>query len=214
MGTKDRILAGALALFNRDGFGPATALDIATSLGISPGHLYYHFKGKTELAAALFAQHEAELAMILTAAEAALENAAEPRLTLQTHLHIVLEEMEDYRFLYREIAAVSRAHPGLGKGLARLALHERESLARQLKAFAPAKEAAAAAEQLQLALWALPGQLEWIEGDADPRTRAAVASIRLMGLLALIAPQKVKPAMKKGRPAPDRPSRKVRKRKI
>ena len=47
--TKERILAGALRLFNAQGVGGISALDVATALGISPGHLYYHFKGKPEL---------------------------------------------------------------------------------------------------------------------------------------------------------------------
>ena len=38
--TKSRILETALDLFNAEGFGALSAVDVAAALGISPGHLY------------------------------------------------------------------------------------------------------------------------------------------------------------------------------
>lgn len=188
MGTKDKILAGAQRVFNAEGFASSTALDIANALSMSPGHLYYHFKGKAEIAVALLAGHEAEMAIILSAMPGAVAEAGDQAMaTAQTYLHILLEEMEDHRFLYREFTGLMRAHPVLAKGLTRIAQAQRSALAESLGALLPSAHVAAAAEAMQLGLWALPGQLELIAGEDDPRTRAANGAARLMGLLQLLA---------------------------
>jgi AcrR family transcriptional regulator len=203
MSTKERILRGALALFNAEGYGPASALDVATALEMSPGHLYYHFKGKGEIALALFAAHEAESALILEGAEEAFATANPPRAVLETYLHILLEEMEDNRFLYREFATLARAHPALSAGYARLAKAQRNALTRALSRMVGPEKAPQAAQALHLGLWSLPGQLEFLGGELDPRARAAAGAGQLMGLLDMLAG-----------PAPkDRPSKKSRKQK-
>ncbi len=67
MKTRDRILHCSLALFNEEGEANTTTVDIANELDISPGNLYYHFKGKDEIIAELFQQYELALAGTLTA---------------------------------------------------------------------------------------------------------------------------------------------------
>ena len=52
--TPDRILDAAVELFNDHGFSKVPAMRIATYLGISPGHLAYHFKNKTDIVLAVF----------------------------------------------------------------------------------------------------------------------------------------------------------------
>ena len=105
--TKERILEGALALFNAEGVSSLSALDIATALSISPGHLYYHFRGKAELAAALMDRLEAELDLVFAAALEALTGPAGSIETLWTHVHIVLEEVQDAIFVFREPGALA-----------------------------------------------------------------------------------------------------------
>jgi AcrR family transcriptional regulator len=112
--TKTRILEAARALFNAEGYAGLSAMDVATALAISPGHLYYHFKGKSEIAAALLAAHEAEMAGLL--AEARRACAVGDLDTLWTHTHILIEETFDVRFAYRD----GLLEPGLRPGLARL----------------------------------------------------------------------------------------------
>mgnify|MGYP006189992069 CR=1 FL=1 len=46
MKTRDRILEVSLLLFNEEGESGLSSVDIANALEISPGNLYYHFKGK------------------------------------------------------------------------------------------------------------------------------------------------------------------------
>jgi AcrR family transcriptional regulator len=59
--TTDRILEASLRLFNEHGFRNVPALKIAMHLGISPGHLAYHFKSKNDIVAAVFPQLEKEV---------------------------------------------------------------------------------------------------------------------------------------------------------
>jgi AcrR family transcriptional regulator len=200
MSTKDRILKGALALFNAEGYGQASALDIATALAISPGHLYYHFKGKPEIALSLLVLHEAEMVMILAACEQDVAAASNPRTTLQTFLHIQLEEMEDYRFLYREFASLARTNNAIVAGLTRLAKRQRECLTRCLEGLTAPGTGNLAAEAIQLGLWAMPGQMELLGGELDPKTRASASAARLIALLDIMAgPAPAPPSQRKGR---------------
>ena len=117
---KDRILAGALDLFNEEGAASASAVDIASALGISPGHLYYHFKGKAEIVAALFDVYESELALVLEAACGEMESANAGVETMAVHVHILMEEAHDVRFLFREAGALTALFPGLADRYARV----------------------------------------------------------------------------------------------
>lgn len=116
-GTRERILATARDLFNAEGAGGQSALDIATALGISAGHLYYHFKGKPQIVAELMDAHAGEVAMVLEALGSAKSLTLE---TLWTHVHILIEETWDARFFWRE--------PALAIGNPRLAAAAREVL--------------------------------------------------------------------------------------
>ena len=67
MKTKDRILQYSLQLFNEEGEQNVTPVDIANVLEISPGNLYYHFKGKDPIIHQLFLDFEEEFRMVLHA---------------------------------------------------------------------------------------------------------------------------------------------------
>ncbi|MEO1027968.1 MAG: TetR/AcrR family transcriptional regulator, partial [Pseudomonadota bacterium] len=73
MKTRDRILSVSLTLFNEEGEADQTALDIANALEISPGNLYYHFRGKDAIIHALFDRFEEEMMIILNGAKTKLE---------------------------------------------------------------------------------------------------------------------------------------------
>jgi AcrR family transcriptional regulator len=57
----DRILDASLKLFNEHGFQNITARQIAQHLGMSAGHLAYHFKGKIDIVTAVFPLLEKEI---------------------------------------------------------------------------------------------------------------------------------------------------------
>jgi AcrR family transcriptional regulator len=192
--TKTRILAGALALFNAHGVGAMSALDIATALGISPGHLYYHFKGKPELLAALAAAYQFEVDMILKSAVAACRGEGATLETLWTHVHILAEEAWDARFLYREAGALALRYPDLAPRIRRIVAAERETLRDLLIALAESGAIAAPAESIDslarlmtTAIGFHAIELE-LEGDPGPdRDRVARAVAHIMRLPASVS---------------------------
>jgi AcrR family transcriptional regulator len=112
-GTKARILEAARDLFNTEGFGALAAVDVANALSMSPGHLYYHYKGKGEIAIALLEAHAFELQTI---ANTAIERTAREAATIEavwTWVHILVEEAWDARFAYREPFTILRTDPKL-----------------------------------------------------------------------------------------------------
>ena len=97
--TRARILAGSLKLFNERGEPGVTTGAIAAELGISPGNLYYHFRSKDEIVEELFARFEERIDV----QPAAPAGGAEAIEDLWLYLHLMLEAIRDYRFLYRNL---------------------------------------------------------------------------------------------------------------
>lgn len=119
--TKTRILKTALELFNNEGEAQVSAVDVASVMGISPGNLYYHYKGKPEIIAALFEDFEEEIRLILSGP------MNEP-LSLSdnwVYLYIIFEEIYDFRFFYRNMSEILKRVPDLKAPFSRiLALKE------------------------------------------------------------------------------------------
>ena len=193
-GTKDRILETALALFNAEGVGALSAMDIATALGISPGHLYYHFKGKAEILAALVAAYQGEVDLVLETALDACRGDGATIETLWTHVHILAEEAWDARFLYREAGALALLDRDLAARIRRIAVSERDALKTMLNALSRAGVIIASPESIDgLARLMTTGigfhaiELE-LEGDpGPPRGRVARAAAQIMLLPAGLA---------------------------
>ena len=193
--TRDRILDGALRLFNAEGVGAISALDVAVALGISPGHLYYHFKGKPEILDMLAAAYQAEVEIVLHSAAAACRGDGATLATLWTHVHILAEEAWDARFLYREAGALALRYPDLGPRIRRIVAAERETLRGMLVALAQ-RGAIVARDDIIDGLSRLMTtaigfhaiELE-LEGDPGPdRDRVARAVAHIMRLPAGFAP--------------------------
>ena len=107
MKTRDRILHTSLLLFNEEGEPNTTTVDIANEMDISPGNLYYHFKGKDVIIAELFNQYEQGLGEILNA-------PLDQPLSVEDnwfYLYVVFEEMYNYRFLYRNLSNLLLRYP-------------------------------------------------------------------------------------------------------
>jgi AcrR family transcriptional regulator len=125
MKTRDRILECALDLFNRNGEPNVTTLEIATELGISPGNLYYHFHGKEPLVMALFERFQEELAPLL-------DPPAEARLDAEDYwlfLHLIVERLAQYRFLFQDLSNLAGRLPKLARGIRHWLNHLKRTLA-------------------------------------------------------------------------------------
>ena len=163
-------------------------------MGISPGHLYYHFKGKTEILAALVAAYQAEVDLVLEAEVEACQGDDASIETLWTHVHILAEEAWDARFLYREAGALALRDPEVAARLRRIAASEREALRVMLTALNDAGAIHASPATLDgLSRLMTTGigfhaiELE-LEGDpGPPRDRVARAAAQIMLLPAGIA---------------------------
>jgi AcrR family transcriptional regulator len=129
MKTRDRILHTSLALFNEEGEATTTTIDIANELNISPGNLYYHFKGKDQIIAELFQQYEQAMRHTLTAP---LERPlSSDRSTTEQNwyfLYVVIEEMYQYRFLYHNLENLLQRYPDIKRGFKRLLQLKRAAL--------------------------------------------------------------------------------------
>lgn len=124
--TKQKILATALALFNNEGESQVSSVDIASVMGISPGNLYYHYKGKDEIINALFEDFDEELRMVLSAPVSEPLNLADN----WVYLYIIFEEIFDFRFFYKNLSELIGRNPDLRGRFSRLlALKEQTAYA-------------------------------------------------------------------------------------
>lgn len=129
MKTRDRILYTSLRLFNDEGEAHATTLDIAAELDISPGNLYYHFKGKDQIIAELFEQFQLALGQTLNApVEQPLHEHKGLVEDNWYYLYVVLEELYQYRFLYHNLDDLMRRYPKLARGFRRILTQKRAAL--------------------------------------------------------------------------------------
>ena len=107
-------------LFNEHGEPNTTTNQIADEVDISPGNLHYHFHRKSELVEALLAEFQADARHVLAP-------PADNQATIADFLafvHLLLEVLSAYRFLFRDMATLTSAYPktrhalrGFSKGL-------------------------------------------------------------------------------------------------
>jgi AcrR family transcriptional regulator len=131
MANREKILDTALTLFNKEGTAAVSTNHIAEAAGISPGNLYYHFRNKDEIIRELFQR-------LYDRWDTGFQLPADqpPKLTdlnqiVETNYQIIWQ----YRFAYRELAALLRQDAELRKGF--LAVRKRgfEGFRELLKAF-------------------------------------------------------------------------------
>ncbi|RHW20484.1 TetR/AcrR family transcriptional regulator [Pseudomonas jilinensis] len=125
MKTRDRILACALELFNEQGEPNVTTLEIANELNISPGNLYYHFKGKEALLEALleaFLEHTRGLLRV-----EAMPDELEPE-DYWLFLHLLLEAIITYRFLFQDLSNLMGRHTFIQRAMRQWLQALRQSL--------------------------------------------------------------------------------------
>ena len=123
--TKEKILGTALGLFNNEGESQVSSVDIASVMGISPGNLYYHYKGKDEIISALFDDFDEELRMVLAAPITKPLSLADN----WVYLYIIFEEIYDFRFFYKNLSELIHRNPALKTRFSKLlALKEQTAL--------------------------------------------------------------------------------------
>ncbi len=188
MKTRDRILHTALLLFNEEGEPHTTTVDIANEMDISPGNLYYHFKGKDVILAELFNQFEQGMAEVLNA-------PLEASLSVEDnwfYLYVVFEEMYNYRFLYRNLPDLLDRYPEQANRFRRLLERKRdavmavwETLSAETEIEAGADEVEALVDNMVLLLnyWLTYDHLRHAE-----RSPALVIHQGVYQLMAMIAP--------------------------
>jgi AcrR family transcriptional regulator len=104
MSTRERILLGALELFNAAGTAPISTNHIAQAVGISPGNLYYHFRNKEAIISALFKRMLAQWDRLYTLPADQTPTLADLERLVQATCMLLW----DYRFAYRELLALLR----------------------------------------------------------------------------------------------------------
>ena len=116
MKTREKILHTSLQLFNEEGESHVTTVDIANEMDISPGNLYYHFKGKEIIIEILFEKFEDEFSDILHAPinkELKIEDS-------WYYLYVVFEEMYHYRFIYQNLSDLLQRYEIINKRFRKL----------------------------------------------------------------------------------------------
>jgi len=109
MGTKEKILDTALTLFNEKGATDVTTNHLASTLNMSPGNLYYHYRNKEEIIRALFSDYD-DASRVLFA-------LPQEEVLSTLHLEQLIEGnfalQWEYRFLFRDLMTLLRRDPEL-----------------------------------------------------------------------------------------------------
>lgn len=118
MKTRDRILLVSLDLFNRDGIAQVSTLIIATEMGISPGNLYYHFRGKDEIIATLVS----ELHNAMTTISNEYPKQVKDFDDYWPFMHTIMALFTHYRFLFRNLDTLNSQSPQIKRKIRTLIL--------------------------------------------------------------------------------------------
>lgn len=168
--TRARVLAESLRLFNAQGEGRVTTGAIAGAVGISPGNLYYHFRNKDQIVEELFARFEERIDV----QPAARDDPARAVEDLWLYLHLLLEAVWEYRFLYRNLDDILSRNRKLRDHFARIVERQQGALAALCGDLAAARAMRAAPEEIAaLVRNLLVVTTFWLEFEALSRRRGA-----------------------------------------
>ncbi|MDB4512272.1 TetR/AcrR family transcriptional regulator [Arenicella sp.] len=115
--TRDLILDVALVLLNERGESVVTSVDLADEMNISPGNLYYHFKGKEAVVEELYAQFHARLVLALQ--EIVGQAKGDSKETLAA-LCVVSDILQQFKFISHDIVGLHERYPTLRRSLAKI----------------------------------------------------------------------------------------------
>jgi len=108
--TRDLILDIALFLFNERGERLVTSVDLANEMNISPGNLYYHFKGKEEIVEELYSLFHAKLLLVV---ENISDSEGVDTQGLLSYLSLVSTIFIQYRFISQGLLGLCAHYPNL-----------------------------------------------------------------------------------------------------
>lgn len=173
MKTRDRILLCTLQLFNEQGEPNVTTLDIANELDISPGNLYYHFRGKEVLVDSLLASFLEQTGELVTLQTDPHELSPED---YWLFMHLLFEAIIRYRFLFLDLPNLMGRYPQVQRAMHHWLEALRASLRDMLLALQDEQRLACNAQELEALLDGLCQTfLFWIDyqrvrqlDEADP----------------------------------------------
>lgn len=118
--TRARILTACRRLFNERGPVAVTTAEIAADVHINEGNLYYHYQRKEQILEALFGAFEQQLLAVATShAPGDDENHADSAgQRYRDYLDRWFALMWEWRFIYRDGAAIFRIAPALRERVA------------------------------------------------------------------------------------------------
>jgi len=117
MSTRELILEVALVLLNERGESIVTSVDLANEMNISPGNLYYHFKGKEQVVEELYAQFHARL--LLTLQEVTKQANGDSKETL-AGLCVISDVLQQFKFFSQDLRGIHERYPNLRSSLSKL----------------------------------------------------------------------------------------------
>lgn len=144
MKTAEKILVTSLELFNRRGESNVSSVDIALELDISPGNLYYHFKGKEIIVAALFDLYKEQMDRVMnsaTGSDLSIED-------FFYFLYLILEKGFLFQFLYHNQTNLAENYPMVAKGFRRHLLSQERCIEKLLTKFVEDKVIGASVNQI------------------------------------------------------------------
>ncbi|TQV84685.1 TetR/AcrR family transcriptional regulator [Exilibacterium tricleocarpae] len=122
--TRDRIALTARELFNLEGEQNVAMVDIAMAMDISPGNLYYHYRGKEQLIPALVDLFEREIEQLLHAPLDNLDSLGDH----WSYLYLLLEAIHNNRFIYNNLTDISQRDKSLARRFARTLALKRKTV--------------------------------------------------------------------------------------
>lgn len=117
LGTRELIIEVALVLLNERGESTVSSVDLANEMNISPGNLYYHFKGKEQVVEELYAQFHARVLLALQ--EIASQAKGDPKETL-AGLALLSDIFQQFKFIIHDLRGLHERYPGLRGSVSKL----------------------------------------------------------------------------------------------
>jgi len=130
MSTRDLILDVGLVLLNERGESIVTSVDLANEMNISPGNLYYHFKGKEQVVEELYAQFHARVLVALQ--EITSQSTGNPKETL-AGLALVSDILQQFKFISQDLRGLHERYPNLRSSISKLLTLLNQSLVALVK---------------------------------------------------------------------------------